>query len=213
MAEPDDDLDALRGVDPLDPVSVPSVDSPEARTLFGRITMIDATSQHDPAGSPLRPRRRGRIALAAAAAAAAVLIGLGVVVAVGSDDADDTVVQPPATAGEPVIPGGGASASCVEVYDLTTLANRELAFDGTVERVDGDDIALRVGEWFRGGTGDTVTLSGAGGLSGLTSAGEALSLEPGTRLLVAGDGGFAWSCGFTQPYDDEVARDWARTLE
>lgn len=24
----------------------------------------------------------------------------------------------------------------------------------------------------------------------------------------AGDGGFAWACGFTQPYDEAVAAQW-----
>jgi hypothetical protein len=39
-----------------------------------------------------------------------------------------------------------------------------------------------------------------------------VSLAPGTRLLVSGDGGFAWSCGFTQPYDDATASQWRETL-
>jgi hypothetical protein len=30
--------------------------------------------------------------------------------------------------------------------------------------------------------------------------------------LVAGDGSFAWSCGFTQPYDASVAADWKAAL-
>jgi hypothetical protein len=66
--------------------------------------------------------------------------------------------------------------------------------------------------WFHGGSDDEVTLAGASALSGLTSAGDAVVLEVGARLLVAGDGGFAWSCGFTQPYDDQVANDWATTF-
>ena len=54
-----------------------------------------------------------------------------------------------------------------------------------------------------------MTLRGAGVLGGMTSAGPSAPLEPGTRLLVAGDGGFAWACGFTQTYDPAVAADWA----
>jgi len=46
-------------------------------------------------------------------------------------------------------------------------------------------------------------------VGGMTSAGPGAALAPGTRLLVAGDGGFAWSCGFTQPYDRDVATAWA----
>jgi hypothetical protein len=32
-------------------------------------------------------------------------------------------------------------------------------------------------------------------------------------LLVAGDDGFAWSCGFTQPYDRVVAACWAAVFQ
>ena len=98
--------------------------------------------------------------------------------------------------------------SCVEVYDLQTLANRELAFDGTIKTLDGDKATFTVNQWYRGGDTGEITLAGAAGLSGLTSGGPAATLEPGTRLLVAGDGGFAWACGFTQPYEAEVARQW-----
>jgi len=98
--------------------------------------------------------------------------------------------------------------SCLEVYDLQTLANRELAFDGTLVSLDGDEATFTVNEWYRGGDSGEITLAGAAGLSGLTSVGPAATLEPGTRLLVAGDGGFAWACGFTQPYDPKVARQW-----
>jgi hypothetical protein len=100
----------------------------------------------------------------------------------------------------------------VELYDTTTLATRDVAFDGTVTAVNGDSITFTVNRAFRGVDGSTVTLQGATGLSGLTSAGDGMSVEPGTRLLVAGDGGFAWSCGFTQPYDAAVAAQWAATF-
>ena len=113
--------------------------------------------------------------------------------------------DPPAGEGGPISAG---SASCVELYSPETLAWRQVAFDGTVEAVDGDQVTFRVGEWYHGGDTPTVTLAGASTFGGLTSAGPALSLEPGTRLLVAGDGGFAWGCGFTQPYDPEAAQSW-----
>jgi len=35
----------------------------------------------------------------------------------------------------------------------------------------------------------------------------------GTRQLVAGDGGFAWGCGFTQPYDADLADQWNEELD
>ena len=103
-------------------------------------------------------------------------------------------------------------ALCIEMYDLTTLKNREVAFAGTVKSVEGDKVTFSVDEAFRGVTGDEVTLEGAQGLSGLTSASEGASLEPGAKMLVSGDDGFVWTCGFTQPYADDVAAQWRDAL-
>lgn len=157
---------------------------------------------------PLRPSRRQRRLFALAAVATAAMIGVAGA-AVFDDSSRDRGGESTPSAGGPVSPG---SASCVATYNLETLARRQMAFDGTVEAVDGDRISFRVEEWYRGGDGDRVTLTGASTLAGLTSAGPALALERGTRLLVAGDGGFAWGCGFTQPYDREVASRWRERL-
>lgn len=171
--------------------------------------MTDPDADHRVESPKSTPSRWGvKIAVAAALV---VAVAAGIVVA-SSRDTDDETAQPPVTSGTPVTPGGPA-ASCVEVYDLETLAGREFAFDGTVERVEGDEVTFAVNEWFHGGSEETVTLAGAATLSGVTSAGPSADLDAGTRLLVAGDGGFAWSCGFTQPYDPEVARDWDEAFE
>jgi hypothetical protein len=45
-------------------------------------------------------------------------------------------------------------------------------------------------------------------IGSFTSVGDSTSLEAGTRLLVSGDDGYAWSCGFTQDYDESVADQW-----
>ena len=67
---------------------------------------------------------------------------------------------------------------------------------------------FKVNQWYRGGTLSTITLHGASTLRAVTSAGRITKLEPGTRLLVAGDGGFAWSCGYTRAYDASTATKW-----
>ena len=212
-----DDLDALRRADPVDPASLPSARGLEGHALFERITMADTTdttteTTTDPltaAPPPRPPRRRWAIA---AVAAAVVIVGAIVGLAAGGDDDADDVAQPPPTSTEPISPGGQSSQMCVEVYDLATIANREMAFDGNVIAVNGDEVTFEVNQWFGGGTADETTVGGAGGLGTLTSVGEAFALEPGTRLLVAGDQQFAWSCGFTQPYDPDVAADWERAF-
>ncbi len=117
----------------------------------------------------------------------------------------DGVLPPP-----PGSDTGTEVTSCVEMYSAETLANREYAFDGTVTTVEGSDMAFAVNEWFRGAdrfAGDTVTLDHQGYL-GMLFAPDGPALEPGTRVLVAGDGGFVWSCGFTQLHDPAVADEW-----
>lgn len=204
MSDPDNAIERLRASDPVDPSSVPSANSAAARELFERITMTDTITTI--------PRRR----YAVLAAAASLMVALGAVAfALQDDDAPRQVSSATSTtlaAGGPLSPGGGMTASCVEMYSLANLAHREVAFDGVVEAVEGDAITFRVNRWYRGGSGATATRQGASTLGGMTSAGAGTPLTPGSRLLVAGDGEFAWSCGFTRAYDAEVAAQWATTF-
>lgn len=207
----DADLEALRAADPVDIETLPTPDTPAARALFERITMTDTdvrTTDAPPSATPTRPSRR----IVAAVAAVAVLIAgtLGALALTNGSEDDGRVASTPTTGGAdtPISPGGNASASCVEMYDLASLENREIAFDGTVRSVAGDEVTFTVNEAFSGVDAGEITLKGAEMLGGVTSAGAAMSLERGSRLLVAGDGGFAWSCGFTQPYDSAAAAEW-----
>lgn len=130
---------------------------------------------------------------------------------------------------------GGAAASCVETYSVTTIGNRDFAFDGTVVSVgpggtnkaskgelDTAAVTFRVNEWFTGGTEDTVTVDmGAPTIS--VEQDQEPAYEEGTRMLVSGEprwGGrpledpIAWSCGgFTRYYESAVADEWRRGTE
>jgi hypothetical protein len=217
MTDEPDELELLRRVNP-----VADVDAPDdgLAALAARIERTIMENEKHEEHEPSHQRRR----LAIAAATVVAVLGIATGAALIGNDGDqgeNQVAASPSTEttavdSEPISPGGGISpggaASCVEQYDLTTISNREMALDATVESVDGDSVALTVNEWFRGGDEAAITLRGASTLGGITSAGEPVSLEPGTRLLVAGDGGFAWSCGFTQPYDSAVADDWREAL-
>lgn len=209
MPEFDDELARLRAADPLDAASLPSTTDRRATELFERITMAHPEAQ-----------QRQRPPLLIGAAAVSLLFVGAVAFAVARSSGDSTQDREVADRVEDVVPdgdgaitpGGSMSGSCVEFYDLTTLEGRETAFDGTLVAVDGDRATFTVNQWFRGGDGTSVTLAGASVLQGNNSAQPGASLTPGTRLLVAGDGGFAWSCGFTQPYDAAVAQQWMETL-
>lgn len=210
MPEPDEELTRLRSADPIEPTSLPSATDPAAVALFERIVMNDPTS------TTTSITRRRPLMLAVAAVALLVLVGAALVVRGGSDGDVEEVATATTTSepgGPPLTPGGASSGSCVEFYDLQTLKNREVAFDGTVASRAGDQITFTVNRWFRGGDGDEITLSGGETLGGVTSAGPGAPIETGTRLLVAGDGGFAWACGFTQPFDAAVAEQWASALD
>ena len=204
-----DELTRLRAADPLDASSLPSPADPQAQALLA--TILDST----PSAAP----HSRRTLLVAAAAAVVIAVFAGVLLLNRSPAPDDNIAtnQPTETSsgGVPpggLSPGGTMVGSCVELYDLQTLTNREMAFDGTVQAVTGDSVTFTVTEWYRGGDAAEITLKGASTLNGLTSVGPGAPLEPGTRLLVAGDGGFAWSCGFTQPYDPAVANEWKAAL-
>ena len=202
------ELVLLRAADPVDRSSLPTPSDPAARALFVRLTTTPDSASSAHVGSRVRRPRvlimAGVVTLALIGASATTVLRRTTDEPGGEIAASQPT--PGATAG-PITPGGSAG-SCVEVYDLQTLANRQLAFDGTVKGLDGDDATFTVNHWYRGGDSEETTLAGAAGLTGLTSGGPAATVEPGTRLLVAGDSGFIWACGFTQPYNAKVARQW-----
>lgn len=214
MTEPhhDDVLARLRAVDPVpEPVSDPT-DGPVRATL--EEIMMTTTTHAAP-----RPWWRDPRVLAAAAAFA-LLAGILGALTVGGDDEAPLDAAAPTSAGEedslggPLTddPGESQLSQCVAQYDLQTLTEREYAFDGTVASVDGRDMTFTVHEWFHGGEGETVTLD-HGDLTGMLFTPNGPALEPGTRALVAGDGGFVWSCGFTQLHDPAVADQWRAAFD
>lgn len=186
-----DPLDGLRRANPVDVDRLPSASLARIRARIQEETMT-ATTQTTRKWSRLLPATLAGAALAAVAAFA--LFGnKGIVPGVG--------------------PGGSTivgSASCVEQYSLSTLAHRAFAFDGTVTAIAGDEVTFKVNKAFHGSLGDSVTLT-ATGMTGttITSLGGP-TLGVGQHYLVAGDAHFAWSCGFTQPYDAGVAAQWAQ---
>ena len=166
----------------------------------------------------LQTRAHPRKAAVVIVLAALVVAGVGLFLSSQSSgdrspDRSAEAASADSSSAEVVALGTPSSGSCLEHYDLTTLAKREQALDGVVRAVEGDTITLSVKHWFKGGSGAEITLAGASTLASITSAGQPVKLHPGTRLLVSGDGGFAWSCGFTRTYRSETAAEWARTLE
>lgn len=210
MSEPQgpDPLDELRRVDPVDMDQLPSA---SLARMSARIQEKIVDTKDTGTG-----RRRFMMP-----AAAVVLAGIALIVVVAGTRPGPAPAATPGTAlaSQPAATAGVAlgspisnvgSASCIEQYSPQALADRSFAFDGTVDRIDGDEVTFQVGRWFKGAARDTVTLT-ATGMTGtaITSAGGP-NLSVGGRFLVAGEDHFAWPCGFTQPYDPAVATQWAQ---
>ena len=125
------------------------------------------------------------------------------------------VMGRPAASNGPSVALGDAAAMCIEVYTPENLLHRQVAFDGTVtaitdaENVDfGSAVTFDVNRAYIGDLGETVTLttSGMGTEGGDSEGGPPINV--GDRLLISGDDGFAWTCGFSRTYSDEMAAEW-----
>lgn len=105
-------------------------------------------------------------------------------------------------------------SSCVTVFTPTGLAARSYAFDGTVVATTGDHVEFVVNEWFRGAKASSSELRVTPGLGGAQTDDEGSpAMVIGQRYLVAGDGGFVWGCGYTQPYTQTGAAAWRVALK
>lgn len=203
----DDQLDKqLRAANPFPPKqSLTDLDRQAQQALYEEIINMSDT---EPTATP-QPARRMHVIVAFAVAVVAAASVVFVIIRNDDDgarvatNATTTVDSSPAT----LTPSIGLG-SCVEVYSLETLRNRAVAFDGTVASIDGSQVTFTVNHWYKGGDGATATLDGNGMTGGAITSAGALTLLIGDRYLVAGDDGFVWSCGFTQPFDETLAQMW-----
>lgn len=127
----------------------------------------------------------------------------------------------------------GNFAKCVEAYSPSAVSGRAFAFDGTVTNIgpagtnrtgaelDLASVTFRVNQWFRGGTGDFVTVDMTA--PDVVRAGDVFwesgqTYRVGTRLLLSGgprwggaplDNALASGCGFTRYYSLSEAAQWA----
>jgi hypothetical protein len=131
---------------------------------------------------------------------------------------------------------GTSAASCVETYSPKALRHRAFAFDGTAIAVEdrrdlrlppGEDrvpwVTFEVNRWYLGGDAPQVGVWMEGvSTSRSTGSQDAFPVEPGARLLVAGEprwGGsplddpIAWWCGFTRRWTAAAAAEWDLAFE
>jgi len=190
-----DPIDELRRANPVLDDQLP----PNSRNqLWSRIQearMTDTTPQTDSGHTRFA---RWTIAISGAALVAVAVAALTI---------GGAAAPPPQTG----TGGGGAIGMCIQ-FSIAELQARDFAFDGTVTAVDGDQATFTVNTAFWGvKTGSSVTFTAGVGM--LEESGIALDGGPllvvGDRYLISGDDIFAWTCGYSQVYDEATAAEWA----
>lgn len=196
-----DPIEELRRADPVDADGLPlaALARIRERSQGGIMASTDQTAA-----------ARGGVwrwpqAVAAGAVAVAVAV-VALLVLNGSDNGAPGVLPDSHPSGGPI------AARCVETYDLDTLRNRDFAFDGTVTGISGDWVTFTVNEAYRGLDRPSITLTAMGMVGTTISSVGGPSLAEGERYLIAGDDEFVWGCGFSQPYQPDIAAQWAEAL-
>lgn len=196
-----DPIEELRRADPVDADRLPLA-------ALARIRERTQGAIMDQTERPSQARRGLRWPQALVAGIGGVAVAaLAVVVLNGSGSGAPGVLPEPDPSGGPI------SASCVETYSLDTLSDRDFAFDGTVTGVSGDSVTFTVNEAYRGAGSASVTLTATGMTGTSITSGGGPSLAEGERYLIAGDDEFVWGCGFSQPYQADIASQWADAFD
>ena len=202
-----DELTArLRAADPAS--SLPPV-APEGVARLLEDAMSHDTLSETPE-TAVAAAGRGRLTwLVAAAAAVVVVAGVGAYAVLGGDDSSSPPAadEPP---GDPTVtelqaPGSQAYETRCMVPTARVLADKPVAFSGSVQSVEGDVVTLAPDRWYAGDATDLVTVDAPGEqLEALLSA---VSFEDGKRYLVAADDqGDVMVCGFSAEYSDGLAQ-------
>jgi hypothetical protein len=184
-----------------DPVATVAPDPSRIRTLAEATmsTTLDDTGTTSSSGG----RRTGTGLRVLAAAAAVAALGTAGLLVLGPDD------EQPAAAPETLeltLPAGDVMSSCIQ-YSVEFLADMPVAFSGTAAEVGDGTVRLEVDTWYRGGTADVVELENPTGP--MTSI-DGIEFTSGSRYLVtATDDGTVNGCGYTAPWTEPMAQDFA----
>jgi hypothetical protein len=97
----------------------------------------------------------------------------------------------------PLMLSAGDSApsmmSCLP-FSVDILDDMDVAFEGTVANVDGDQLTLDVVTWYRGGDSDQVQITAPLGMEALIGG---IPFEVGGNYLVSASNGVVSYCGYT----------------
>lgn len=219
--EHDDDLRArLRAADPAS--ALPPAAPDGVARLLEETMSNDVLAETRDSGT----RGRGPLTWLVAAAAAVVIAGAGAFAVLGNDGDDPVPSADPSSAADPSAGAEAPSGAEAPVTELTApaavparcmvptaeaMADNPVAFDGTVESVEGDLVTLVPTTWYAGDATDLVTVEAPPG--GMTTLLVSVEFREGERYLVtAADGGEVMVCGFSAPYSSFLAGVYAEAF-
>jgi hypothetical protein len=200
--EEHDELRArLRAADPAS--SLPRSDPDRVARLLEDTMSDTQTAEPRTDGT----RKRSPLTWLAAAAVVVIIAGLGAFAALnGGQDSGTPVAGPSkgeATTTELTAPGAGATTGRCLPPSVDALSGADVAFDGTVEGVEGDLVTLRATHWYAGTPTDLVTVKGPS--EELQQLLVAVDFQDGGRYLVAASkGGRVLVCGLSAPFSQRL---------
>ncbi len=206
MSDEHDELRArLRAADPAS--SLPRPDPDRVARLLEDTMSHPETSKFRTDGA----RQRSPLTWLVAAAAAVIIAGVGLFAVMNQDPGTPAAgpEQSPSTSGASVTelsaPGAGATSGRCLPPSAEVLAGAAVAFDGTVEEIEGDLVTLRTTRWYAGTPTDLVTVRGPSeDLQALLAAVD--FQDEGRYLVAASDSGDVMVCGFSAAYSQRLER-------
>ncbi|GAA4709280.1 hypothetical protein [Nocardioides conyzicola] len=205
----DDELQArLHASDPA--ASLPPAAPHEVARLLEDVMATELTTETRATGT----RSRGPLTWLVAAAAVLVIASVGIV-GVRALTGDDPT--PAANGGDPGtssttrldVPAGAGLGKCM-VPNAEVLSTADVAFDGTVTAISGDQVTLEPATWYAGGPTDEVVVTAPSEQMQRVASG--VTFEKGGRYLVSATSGQVSLCGFSAPYSDELAAVYAEAF-
>ena len=197
--------DRLQAADPAS--SLPPADPTRVARLLEDVMSTELTTENRETGT----RHRGPLTWMVAAAAVVVIAAGGIlgVRALTGDEPGPAAPQAEPASITLAVPDNAGASKCM-VPNAEALAAADVAFDGTVTAINGDDVVLTPMTWYAGGPADTVVVEAPS--EEMQEVASGVSFQVGGRYLVSAVDDRVTLCGFSAPYDAQLAALYAQAF-
>ena len=165
--------------------------------------LTDAAMRATLVNSETRPRRWAPVM---AAAASVILLGVAYAYVSASEPAG-TPVPTVTTLALPA--SSGTSINSCLPFDVQYLRDMPVALSGIATDIGDDGVTLDVDHWYAGGSADVVRLAN---YDANTVSLDGFSFEAGNRYLITATGGTVNFCGFSGPWNQDLADAFDRAF-